>query len=167
MNLVVNDHIIKLNSVYIDIISKYCFNYLFILKNCKIYGSYIVKIDKNDFIEFIKLCLNTSPIKETSINFELDIITLISKYYHSNKITRKIICIMIGRLLLYNINYKDFYYLKRLDFFFHEDLEIKYLIILVNNLSECKLDSLQKNNDKTSFKKINILDFIFDYYSDN
>ena len=166
MNLVVYDHMIKLNNVFIDKITKNNFNYLFILKETQITKSYIVKIDKNDFIEFIKSCLITSPTKESRINFELDIITLISKYCNSDEITRKIICIVIGRLLLYNINYRNFRYLKKLELFFHENLEITYLIILVNNLLECKL-YLPNISIKPSFKNINILDFIFDYYSDN
>jgi hypothetical protein len=166
MNLVVCDHIIKLNNVFIDIITKNDFSYLFILKQTQITKCYIMKIDKNDFIEFIKSCLYSKPNKETRINFELDIITLISKYTQSDGITRKVICIMIGRLLLYNINYRNFYYLGKLELFFHEDLEIKYLIILVNNLLECTLN-LPQNNTKPSFKNINILDFVYDYYSDN
>lgn len=166
MNLIVCDHNIKLNSVFIYIISKNMFEYLFIIKETQITKSYIVKIDKNDFIEFIKSCLNSKPKKESRTNFELDIITLITKYCHSEGITRKVICIMIGRLLLYNINYRNFYYLRKLELFFHEDLEIKYLLILVNNLLECTLN-LPLNNTKPSFKNINILDFVYDYYSDN
>lgn len=166
MNLVVCDHMVKFNNVFIDIITKNDFSYIFILKETQITKCYIMKIDKNDFIEFIKSCLITSPNKETRINFELDIITLISKYNQSDEITKKIICIMIGRLILYNINYKSFYYLRKLELFFHEDLEIKYLIILINNLLECKLNLPQKY-DKPVFKNINILDFTFDYYSDN
>jgi hypothetical protein len=160
---------IKLNNVFTYIVTKYSFEYLFILKESQITKSIIIKIDLNDFKEFIKSCLITNPNKESRINFELDIITLISKYCHSDAITRKIICIMIGRLLLYNINYRNFYYLRKLELFFHEDLEIKYLIILVNNLLECKSNLQLKlpQNNNISFKNINILDFVFDYYSDN
>ena len=173
MNIDVYNHIVKFNSLFIDMnktlkTQDKSFNYLFILKENKIYGSYLINIDMNDFKNFIMLCLETTLNISTKTNFELDIISLIAKFNSSNITTQKIICIMIGRLILYNIKYKNFYYLRKLELFFHYIVEIKYLLILITNLTECKPKyNISKRPSLDTLQDSDIIDFIFDYYSDN
>ena len=171
MNFDINNHIVKLNSLFIDIntenISPKSFNYLFILRENKIYGNYIININIDDFKNYIKLCLQSKFNTTSKINFELDIISLICKFYDSDIITKKIICIMIGKLILSNIKYKNFYYLKKLELFFHVNDEIKYLLILITNIIECNPKSVIYKPYIKVIQDSDIIDFIFDYYSDN
>lgn len=167
MNINVCNHIVKFSPIYIDLIkNKNKFTYLFILNYYKICRNYLIDINMDDFTNFLNLCLET-PImsKSTRINFELDIISLVNKYINAtDTITRKVACIVIGRLLLSNIKYKNFSYLKKLELYFYEENEIKYLIIMINNLIECTKYDIAI---KPSIKDINMIDFVFDYYSDN
>jgi hypothetical protein len=121
------------------------------------------KINTYDFKEFIKSCLEFPIIKNNKFEFEINIILLITKYYNSDIISRGIILSMIGSLILFNIKYKKFIYLKKLEPFICTDNIIKYLIIIVNNIKSMKKEKIIKEKNSIT-DEINVLDFIFDYY---
>jgi hypothetical protein len=89
----------------------------------------------------------------------------------------------IGNLLLNNIDFIKFDYLKNLYKNFNsiahtnvlseeyiKNSQYKYLIIIMNNLVEVKSSNIYfENNQHSSLDllKINYLDFIYDYYLDD
>ncbi len=141
------------------------FDYIFTIKSplSNLHCKYTYNININDFKEFIVSCLEFPIIKTSKFDFEINIILLVTKYYNMDKITRCIILSMIGSLMIFNIKYKKFIYLKKLEPFIHCDDMVKYLIIIANNINNLKQDKIipEKN---ISYNEINILDFIFDYY---
>ncbi len=144
------------------------FDYMFIIKSpisnyIHTHGKYIYNININDFKEFIVSCLEFPIIKTSKFDFEINIILLITKYYNMDKISRSIILSMIGSMLIFNIKYKKFIYLKKLEPFIHSDDMIKYLIIIANNIKNLKQEKIIPEKDFL-YNEINILDFIFDYY---
>lgn len=161
MNIIINDMIVKIGDN--NIINKYNknFEYLFVIN----YHKYIYTINTNDFTEFIMNCLEFPLIKPNKFEFEINIILLVTKYFNSNNVARNIITSMIGSMLIFNIKYKKYNYIKKLHNFIHCDNNIKYLIILANNMTEIKLDSIIQETNKHN-ENINMLDFIFDYYQD-
>jgi hypothetical protein len=162
-----NKYTIHLHDV--NLFSKYrnMFTYLFSKK-------YLLKIDYNLFKRFIKECMliNVTLIHDDIIEnqrdlFEINIIQLIEHYPLSDSQTKCIITVMIGNIILNNIEYFDFFYLRKLQNFFDpygnsiEGMQCRFLIILLNNLVKVKVKPiLQKPN---TILEENILDFIYDY----
>lgn len=155
----------------VNLFSKYrnIFTYLFSKK-------YLLKIEYNLFKNFIKECLLIKVLMEYNEIienrrdlFEINIIQLIEKYSTADTQIRCIITKMLGCLLLNNIEYFDFFYLRKIQNFFNpyanstEAMQCRFLIILLNNLMKVKVKS-QKNNIKSILTE-NILDFIYDYNS--
>jgi hypothetical protein len=144
--------------------------YLFMLHNFK---KYLLEINYDDFKNFIKECLILNAgIKELN-DFELEIIQLIHRYGNTNDLNFKILLAKkIGSLMLYNADHLNFSYLKNLENYFNnysKDLDpiatlnnyIRYLIIISNNLLVVK--ELELSDEP---EKVDILDFVFDYYCD-
>ena len=147
------------------------FKYLFILNYSQQQQKFMITQDKNNFREFIKECIQYPMIKKSVTDFEVDVIFLISKFfdsYNNNKdenMKRKVILYMLGSLLLFNIKYKNYDYLRKLELFFshtntYEDECIKFLIIMMNNLNKITIEDTYDKN----LLSIDMIDFAFDYY---
>jgi hypothetical protein len=113
-------------------------------------------INKEELVDFMSYCLDYPMIKKNKLDFEMEIIILLNKYIYANMLTKQIIISMIGSMIIFNIKYKKFEYLKKLNLYYHLDTKIKYLIFIINNIEELTT-KISVNN------KFDILDFIFDY----
>ena len=163
MKIIINNYTIKFKDSFINETSdKQIFGYLFTFKQMPLTKILLMRINKEEITDFISYCLEFPIVKKTKIDFEIEIMILFDKYKQSNNITKYIIIGMIGSMILFNIKYKNFKYLNNLESYFQLDPNIKYLIIMINNLEELIITHNNNNNNITN-NKFNILDFIFDY----
>lgn len=151
---------------------------------------YLMPIQTQQFVQFVKDCLEYPEEKLSKNDFEINIIQLIEKYNQNYSIdVMNLINVKIGSLLLNHIQYKNFDYLKKIEKQFGSQYkfsktidsqffnsQICYLIIMINNLLSIKKTQIINPNYKIKkSKKINMkeiktdnfdyLDFIFDYWS--
>jgi hypothetical protein len=155
--------------------------YLFNISGPCYYKKYLLDINYLDFKEFIKECLDYGPNPLNQNDFEMSIIQIIKKYPNQeiNSNLRLFLNKKLGNLILFNSQFKNFYYLKKLEKFFSiysnfqtdnmqikQNSQIKYLLILINNIVELKSNNIRIKSSvgKPSLHEPNWLDFIYDYY---
>jgi len=161
------------------------YQYLFFIPGFSIQKKYLLDFDFNEFKNFIKECMEIKyPNSFSKFDFETQIIQLIESYKIFPNFSNQImINKKIGNLLLNNIDFIKFDYLKNLYKNFNsiahtnvlseeyiKNSQYKYLIIIMNNLVEVKSSNIYfENNQHSSLDllKINYLDFIYDYYLDD
>jgi hypothetical protein len=154
--------------------------YLFNLSTPGFSKKYLCDFKLDDFKNFVKLCIELGENKLDRFDFESRIIQLVEKYNEYPDVgTRLLLDKKIGNLLLFNHKFTDFSYLKKLEKHFYtvpktnyimgfsgliQNKEIKYLLILINNLMDVKIDELYNNQMFNTCDNFRLLDFIFDYY---
>ncbi len=151
---------------------------------------YLLPINTKNFIQFVANCLKYPGEKLSKDEFEINVIQLVNKYNQNYTCdVMNLINTKLGSLILHNIQYKNFAYLKSIEKqfgfgnkflktidsqFFNS--QICYLLIMINNLlSLNKIPLVNKNykikkTNETSITQIktenfDYLDFIFDYWS--
>ena len=141
---------------------------------------YLIGINYEDFKDFIKECLEYGPNLLNLNDFEISIIQIIEKYssIDLNSNLRLFLIKKLGNLILFNSQYKNFNYLKNLDKYFtsysdfptdntnfKQSLQIKYLLILINNMIELKSNKIKIEHLVFHQQEpIHFLDFIYDFY---
>lgn len=155
--------------------------YLFNLSGPYFSKKYLIDINFEEFKEFIKECLEYGHNSLNQYDFEISIIQILEKYssLETNSNLRLFLNKKIGNLLLFNSQFKKFNYLKKLEkyFFSYSDFQtdniyikqnsqIKYLLILINNLVELKSNVIKIKSPiyKPILHESDKLDFIYDYY---
>jgi len=153
-----------------------------------LHKKYLMPIITKDFTQFVKDCLEYPTESMGKAEWEINIIQLIDKY-NENLSTDilKFINVKLGSLILGNIKYKNFSYLKKVEkqlttpykFPTIDDnqnftSQICWLMIMINNLLSVTKNKLVDLNYQTkSTQEINeiktqnfdYLDWIFDYWS--
>ena len=130
-------------------------------------------IDYWDFENFIKECLEMGSELINKNDWEVSVIQIIEKYDSTQNPSLKMyLNKKLGNLILFNPQYKNFDYLRKLEKFFYsysqpnsyfkQNSQIKYLLILVNNLVEIKTSPIKIKRQKP--QPVDLMDFIFDYY---
>lgn len=165
------NYIIKLKKKNIKWVDNNNFRYLYSFENSKIIKNIFITINLDKLKKFILKCLSSNYINNINTNndFYNKIIILVDKLikYNDNNEIRSSTIEYIGFILLNNNKYKNYNYLKLLEEFFinkyfslnnrnYNYMELKYLIILINNIKKI----IVSNNKIYNF---DIIDYIFDY----
>ena len=186
------DYIVEFHDIhlYYDDLDDTEIEYLFCI-NKKLSGvnkKYLLPINNNHFKQFIRDCIEFEFEIKSKFDFETEVIQLIEKYSNINKQIINYLNIKLGSLILSNLKYKNFAYLKKIEKYFipeyanitdtncskNNNLQIQYLIIMINNLINVSTNptinlnyQIDKNllfqNIKTD--QYDHLDFIFDYFT--
>lgn len=184
MKLVLENDLIEYNIELLDLriyLEKNEMTYLFYIESKFFYKKYLVPIDLEDFKKFILDCLKLGNCEMTLSEFEFLSIQIIEKYstitdYNLISFFNK----KLGNLILFNYKYRHFHYLKNLQKYFgnfnlkenpRNNLQIKYLLILINNMIGLDVfDKKPKNKTNNlladSFNPNNLIDFIYDFFLD-
>jgi hypothetical protein len=166
---------IILHDVHLYLEPKKQMKYLFCLNTQHYPKKYLLDINYNLFENFIKECLEIGNETLNREDWEINIIQTLEKYqYVQNDNLKIFLNKKLGNLILNNFQHKNFAYLRKIEKYFvcYSDYDynslqyklnsqIKYLIILINNLVEIKTSTVRI---KKTHEPINFLDFIFDYY---
>jgi hypothetical protein len=162
------NYIVKFHEVHLYYKNNNKLQYLFIHPIYK-YKKYIIDIDYYDFKNFIIKCLENQYIK-LSNDIKNEFIKLTEKIIMNKNINLKInLCQKLGELILNNYNSKDVFNIKDIYVLFTSlnnenklinsfNSKIRYLIIIINNLLDIEQNIIRNN-------EFNILDFIYDYYT--
>jgi hypothetical protein len=162
------NYIVKFHEVHLYYKNNNKLQYLFIHPIYK-YKKYIIDIDYYDFKNFIIKCLENQYIKFSN-DIKNEYIKLTEKIIMNKNIDLKInLCQKLGELILNNYNSKDIFDIKDIYVLFTSlnnenklinsfNSKIRYLIIIINNLLDIEQNFIRNN-------EFNILDFIYDYYT--
>jgi predicted YcjX-like family ATPase len=181
MKIRTNNFILSFNDVNIIHNGINNLKYLFNVKMKFITKKMLLDVDKKAFIKFIEECLGYGIDGLNVDDFETKIIQLVSKYKNNKNIGfRLLLNKKIGNLILSNIKHTNSDYLSKslintrlceiVNDLLDDDLDnlhfnqIKYIIIMINNLME--ITEISTNIDTYKNSKFNILDVIYDYYLD-
>lgn len=163
------NYIIKFHEVHLYSKKNNKFQYLFIHPIYK-YKKYIIDIDYYDFKNFIIMCSKNEYIIKLAIDVKIEYKKLTDKIISCKDIdSRLILCQQLGELIFFNYHHKDVFDIKNIYVLFTSqnndnnllnlfNCQIRYLIIMINNLLDIEFNIIRDNYD------FNILDFIYDYY---
>jgi hypothetical protein len=163
------NYIIKFHEVHLYYKNNNKLQYLFIHPIFK-YKKYIIDIDFYEFRNFIIKCSENEYNIKLASDVKIEYKKLTEKLISCKDIELRLyLCQKLGELIFSNYHHKDVFDIKNIYVLFtslnNEDTfinlfncQIRYLIIMINNLLDIEQNIIRDNY------KFDMLDFIYDYY---
>ena len=163
------NYIVKFHEVHLYYKKNNKLQYLFIHPIYK-YKKYIIDINYYDFKNFIIKCSENECTIKLAIDVKIEYKKLTEKIISCKNIDSRLnLCQKLGELIFFNYHHKDAFDVKNIYVLFTSidnddnfinsfNCQIRYLIIMINNLMDIEHNTIRDNYD------FNMLDFIYDYY---